>query len=142
MSSQEEIEADAAFDLDDLSKRLAKLSAKKRRETLFQLAGEFTDDSGEVPVDVHETAEKDTQNVTANVQNKVYIDNFERKLPRFSSKIPVPNGEVPFKKWKLAADRLLQSNDVSENKVKEYIFRSLRGTPDDIVDQYRSCSAQ
>ncbi len=54
----------------------------------------------------------------------------------------MPNGEVPFKKWKSVADRLLQNKDVSDDKVKEYIFRSLLGTPDDIVDQCRSWSAR
>ncbi len=143
MSSEEEKAADEAFNLDELSERMAKLSSKRRRETLYQLSGQFKDDLGENPINVHSESEtKDIPaNVTANVQNKVYIDNFERRLPRFSSKIPVPNGEVTFKKWKVAADRLMQSKEITEEKIKDYIFRSLLGTPDDIIDQYRSCSA-
>jgi hypothetical protein len=147
MSTEEqrlaEAAADEAFDLDDLTERMAKLSSKKRRETLYLLSGEFTSDVGEYSsLSSTEQKVKSDPNVTAKVQNQVFIDNFERKLPRFSAKIPVPNGEVPFKKWKVAAERLVQNQEISESKIKEYIFRSLIGTPDDIIEQYRSCSAK
>ena len=48
-----------------------------------------------------------------------------KKLPRFSGKKPIPSGEVEFRLWYEAAQRLIDNKKYSQEDKKEKIFDSL-----------------
>ena len=122
-------------EFEQLTQRLAKLQAKNRRETLFKLKELYPDESGEVLFST--TPDANANVVEAESKQTIVIQNTEKKLPRFSGSNPPSHGEVNYRKWQRAAIKLLAEKDLSEDKKKDAVLRSLQGKADDIIDVLR-----
>ena len=134
-------------EFDKLCEKLNSLNQKSRRHTMHRLSTMYSESPGEKPFT---PPPQDHENVTIRrgqavneTQNVIVQQQTDRKLPRFSGSVPPSHGEVSFRRWQRAANRLLEEkdDDVSEVKKKSAILRSLNGTADDIVEIYRHKSS-
>lgn len=134
---------------DALSDKLQQLQQTDRRRTLKRLSLMFQEDmepAGQPPGGA--AALNLGENVAAHDAShrgqvtSVTVEQSERKLPRFSGAERPKQGEVSFKRWQRAANRLLEETDVSEEVKKRSVLRSLQDTADDIADLHRDKTAK
>ena len=137
-------------DFDDLVQRLEKLSEQDRRRTMGRLSAKF--DIGAVVVESTEEAsggqnpsnvtvrDRSQSRVVPSVTNVTVEHSGDKKLPKFSGRTPVPHGEVSFRNWYRAAERLVEDSALEEGSKKRILLRSLNDKADDIAELNRTKS--
>jgi hypothetical protein len=77
-----------------------------------------------------------SQNLSS--RGSVTLEATPRKLKVFSGSARPGPGEVDFRHWRRAAQHVLDDPDLTENRKRDLILRSLAGTAEDCVDLDRS----
>ena len=139
---------DAEFE--DLHKRMAKLSGKKRRETMEKFATMFDVELDKGRGNVKQKAlPAQSQsapypylmsNLSTPVHNTIVRD--VPKLRHFSGSSKPGPGETTYKQWRRAAMRLLDDREMPRSTVKRVILQSLTGSAEDLIDSSRSCPVE
>ena len=126
-------------DFDELKRRLDALSSQDRRRTLGRLSLLYDEDKGNDSL-----GSLDHSNVTERrsqaVPQQVVFEQSDKKLPRFSGAEKPAHGEVTYRRWQRAAERLVDEESVTEEQAKKAILRSLQGEADDIIELHRKKS--
>lgn len=119
-------------EFEEIEQRLRRLNTADRRRTLDRLQARLS--AGEDGFS-HRDSSAHVNPTT------VVVEQSDKKLPPFSGADKVSNGEVSFKRWLRAAERVRDDDSLSFIKRRQVILKSLRGEADDIADQYKNDSA-
>jgi len=125
------------------------LTQKDRRKTmdlLYSLSGgEFggaKEKSGRHSEVREELASSEGHVGTAQVQGTatiptVNVETSSKRIKMFSGSTKPANGELDFKHWKRAADRILEDVDLTVSQKRRIILQSLTGHAEDSIDLHR-----
>lgn len=121
----------------ELRDRFEKLQEKDRRRTLDRLSLLYC---AENPSNTTAASQEAGAQAQATVTNVVVENSSDKKLPRFSGSDKLGQGEVSYRRWQRAANRLKDETATTEEQKKKAILRSLVGEADDIADLNRQKS--
>lgn len=111
--------------------RLKSLSSGKRRETLLKM-NQILDDDRSSHISLQDVAERRT----------LTFEPSTRKLRVFSASSKPNNGEVDYKRWRRAAVRVAEDDELSEAHKRRVILQSLQGDAEDAIDLNRDGSVK
>lgn len=148
-------EEEALNEADLLHQRLLKLPRERRRATMEAFQSKFAGDEDftfsfpwtDPLTERQKELQRDTQprgyqppsavEVGHETATKVVVENRYKKLKTFSAKPKPGPGEVNYRQWRRAANRLLENEELTGIKKKDIVIESLSGKAADLVDTIR-----
>ena len=118
--------------MEALWERLGALSAEDRRRTMDRLTATYPDTRGQ-----QAPSGSNSNSTSTRGERLTYVDASARKIKKFSGAKKPGSGELDYKHWKRAAERIRDDPELTQAQKRRYVLSSIVGEAEDVITLHR-----